>query len=538
MAFTTALSGLNAASNNLAVTGNNIANANTTGFKRSRSEFADVYATSLGGVSNIQPGAGVRVANVAQQFNQGVLSFTENNLDLAISGEGFFTLAKSPTEVNDLSYTRAGEFKLDKDGYVVNNQGNALLVYRANGPKVSDGFSVGQTEPVQINTLTGLPKVTDTINLAVNLDATGDSHVPPTAAQITAAQNAVTSAQGVVATSEAAVATAEGDVATKQADYDTAYITAGGNTADPAVVAAKAALDVSNAQLNAAKVTLNSDKEKLALAESQLLTLTSFQSFDPTNPDSYNSQTSVTVYDSLGAPHVLTTYYVKGTSTSATTEWSVYHYMSEPETPEAKTPINAGIYNSTVTPPATDVPIPAVMTFDSTGKLQIPFDGRFSLSPYTIVPATGAAPIEISTMDYSGSTQVQQKFSVNELTQNGLPAGRLTGIDIDDEGVIFARFSNGGSQTVGQVALTRFPNVNGLVKLGDTRWGQGANSGEPIRGQAGSNNFGGIQSGALESSNVDLAAQLVNLIVAQQHYQANAQTITTENTIMQAILNI
>jgi flagellar hook protein FlgE len=141
-------------------------------------------------------------------------------------------------------------------------------------------------------------------------------------------------------------------------------------------------------------------------------------------------------------------------------------------------------------------------------------------------------------MNYFGSTQVQQKFSVNAMTQNGLAAGRLTGIDIDDEGVIFARFSNGGSQTVGKVALTRFPNVNGLTKLGDTMWGQGANSGEPIRGEAGANNFGGIQSGALESSNVDLAAQLVNLIVAQQHYQANAQTITTENAIMQAILNI
>ena len=162
MAFTTALSGLNAASNNLAVTGNNIANANTVGFKKSRSEFADVYASSLGGVSNTTPGAGVRVSNVAQQFNQGNLQFTDNNLDLAISGEGFFTLAKSPTEVNDLFYSRSGEFKLDKDGYMVNNQGAALLVYRPNGTAVSDGFSVGVTQPVQINALTGLPKATDT----------------------------------------------------------------------------------------------------------------------------------------------------------------------------------------------------------------------------------------------------------------------------------------------------------------------------------------------------------------------------------------
>ncbi len=448
MAFTTALSGLNAASNNLAVTGNNIANANTTGFKRSRSEFADVYATSIGGVSSIQPGAGVRVANVAQQFNQGNLAFTENNLDLAINGEGFFTLAKSPTEVNDLSYTRAGEFKLDKDGYIVNNQGNALLAYAANGDKVSDGFSVGVTNPVQINTLTGLPSPTDSVEMVVNLNA---DDIPPIATP-----------------------------------------------------------------------------------------------FDPTNSETYNSRTSVTIYDSLGSPHVLTTYFVKGASTATGTNWDVYHYMGEPGAGDASlTPISAAV---PVVPPAVQPPIPpvvspafptpATLTFGTDGKLSTPADGKFILGDYVITPATGAEDISIGNMNYFGSTQVQQKFSVNDMRQNGLPAGRLTGIDIDDEGVIFARFSNGGSKTVGQVALTRFANVNGLVKLGDTQWGQGANSGEPIRGQAGSNNFGGIQSGALESSNVDLAAQLVNLIVAQQHYQANAQTITTENTIMQAILNI
>lgn len=434
MPFTTALSGLNAASNNLAVTGNNIANANTVGFKKSRSEFADVYASSLGGVSSIQPGAGVKVANVAQQFNQGNLQFTDNNLDLAISGEGFFTLAKSPSETNNLSYTRSGEFKLDRDGYLVNNQGAALLVYRPNGTKVTDGFSVGVTQPVQINTLTGLPSATSSVDMVVNVDS---EQLPPS--------NAV---------------------------------------------------------------------------------------FDPDQSTSYNNQTSVTVYDSLGSPHILTSYFVKvaadpvGPPIVADNTWTVHHYMSEPAL--------AGTDPSLV--PKTDVGS-GTLVFDDTGKLIDDAASIFSMSP-TYDPGNGAAPINITAISYIGSTQVQQKFSVNEMSQNGLPAGRLTGIDIDDEGVIFARFSNGGSTTVGQVALTRFPNVNGLAKLGDTTWGQSANSGEPIRGEAGGNNFGTIQSGALEASNVDLSAQLVNLIVAQQHYQANAQTITTENQIMQAILNI
>jgi flagellar hook protein FlgE len=427
MAFTTALSGLNAASNNLAVTGNNIANANTVGFKKSRSEFADVYASSIGGVSSTTPGAGVKVANVAQQFNQGNLQFTDNNLDLAITGEGFFVMAKSPAEVNDLSYSRAGEFKLDKDGYLVNNQGKALLVYKPNGTAVADGFSTGVTTPVQINTLTGLPASTSSVDLVVNLDSSA--------------------------------------------------ISATG-------------------------------------------TSTPFDPANPANTDN-NGRTSVTVYDSLGSPHILTTFFVKEAAPST---WSVYHYMSEPNS-ATFTQVDPG-------------GAPATLLFASDGRLDPAGTSLYDLDTEAYPLTNGASPINITNMNFAGSTQVQQKFSVNDMKQNGLPAGRLTGIDIDDEGVIFARFSNGGSQTMGKVALTRFANNNGLAKLGDTAWGQSANSGEPIRGEAGANNFGTIQSGALEASNVDLSAQLVNLIVAQQAYQANAQTITTENTIMQTILQI
>lgn len=431
MAFTTALSGLTAASNNLAVTGNNIANANTSGFKKSRSEFADVYASSIGGVGTTTPGAGVKVANVAQQFQQGSLNFTGNNLDLAISGEGFFTLGKSPTESNDLSYTRAGEFKLDKDGFLVNNQGRSLLVYKPNGPTVADGFSTGVTTPVQINTLTGLPKPTDVVNLTVNLDS---SAVEASAAAATPVANP----------------------------------------------------------------------------------------FDPANPNNTtnNGRTSVTVYDSLGSPHILTTFFVK----EAASQWSVYHYLSEPNS-TTLTQVDAG-------------GTPATLQFGADGRLDPTGTSLYNLNTEAYPLLNGASPIDIANMNYTGSTQVQQKFSVNDMNQNGLPAGNLTGIDIDNAGVIFARFSNGGAQTMGKVALSRFPNNNGLAKLGDTTWGQSANSGEPIRGEAGANNFGSIQSGALESSNVDLSAQLVNLIVAQQAYQANAQTITTENTIMQTILQI
>ncbi len=443
MAFTTALSGLNAASNNLAVTGNNIANSNTTGYKKSRSEFSDVYAASLGGVSAITPGAGVRVANVAQQFNQGNLQFTDNSLDLAISGEGFFTLAVSsdPNDINDRVYTRAGEFKLDKDGYIVNNQGQAMLAYRPNGTTVQDGFSTGVLQTIQINTISGQPEATDRISMTLNLNADAPSAgLPP---------------------------------------------------------------------------------------------------FDPLVSDSFASQSSVTIYDSFGSSHILTTYFVnRGLQPDLTggpdpvPTWQVYHYMDGNDA--------ADLVQVAGAPPADF----ATLQFDSAGNLSYPVDGAgivdglVDLVPKAIDPPTGADDIDITPVSYFGTTQYKQKFSVNTLQQNGLPAGQLTGIDIDDEGVIFARFSNGGSKTLGQVALTRFSNPQGLSKLGDTTWGQNANSGEPVAGEPGANNFGLIQSGSLEASNVDISAQLVNLIVAQQAYQANAQTITTENTIMQTILNI
>lgn len=430
MAFTTALSGLNAASNNLAVTGNNIANANTTGFKKSRSEFADVYSTSLGiGVSSTTPGSGVRVANVAQQFEQGNIQFTDNNLDLAVSGEGFFNLAASsdPVDINDRSYTRAGEFKLDKDGFVVNNQGQALLAYRPNGTTVADGFSTGVLQTLQISTISGQPNATDELDLVVNLDAS-----------------------------------------------------------EPVIAGV----------------------------------------FDRTLSTTYSNQTSATVYDSFGSSHIFTTYFINRGVVAGDPTWDVYHFIDD-------NPVNlqSGAAFGQV-------------TFDAGGNLKSPVDafgvvdGLFDLEPYPITPATGASDIEIDQLSYFGSTQFNQKFSVNSLSQNGLPAGQLTGVDVDNEGIVFARFSNGGSRTLGQVALTRFANPQGLAKLGDTTWAESANSGAPVSGEPGANNFGLVQSGSLEVSNVDLSAQLVNLIVAQQSYQANAQTITTENTIMQTILNI
>ena len=175
------------------------------------------------------------------------------------------------------------------------------------------------------------------------------------------------------------------------------------------------------------------------------------------------------------------------------------------------------------------------MTFDSSGQLTAPANGDLSLPPIAL--SNGAADLDLD-IDLDGVTQFGDTFSVNSIRQDGYASGRLVGIEVNDEGIVQARFTNGQTTALGQIAMTRFANAEGLQALGDTAWAETSDSGTAQRGVAGSSGFGGIQSGALEASNVDLTEQLVNMITAQRNFQANAQMITTADQVTQAALNI
>ena len=185
MSFSSAISGLNAAANNISVISNNIANSNTTGFKESVAQFADVYSNNFQGANaNIggttQPGNGVSVVQDTQQFTQGAAQTTGNNLDMAINGNSFFTLAPNPKQPSAVVYSRAGSFQINSTGMITNAQGQALMAYKPNDPtSVAAGFSTGAMSTVSVPSGTGLPKATTAIGLSVNLNA---SSLPPSTA--------------------------------------------------------------------------------------------------------------------------------------------------------------------------------------------------------------------------------------------------------------------------------------------------------------------------------------------------------------------
>jgi flagellar hook protein FlgE len=405
MSFRISLSGMNAATADLNVTSNNIANANTTGFKQSRAEFGDVFAASANGLARNAIGAGVKLAAIAQQFGQGNIDFTGRNLDLAISGQGFFTLSDGGATV----YSRAGNFGADADGFVVNPAGQRLQVYQPNS--TGTGFDTGRLGDLQLSTGDSPPRASSTVTVQSNLPA--DATAPTTTP------------------------------------------------------------------------------------------------FAPTDPNTYNRTTSLTVYDSLGAAHSQSLYFVK---TANPNEWQVY------------TTIDGNAVGGAQT-----------LQYSGSGVLTSPSPGQIALPAYT--PGNGANAMSL-TMDLGASTQYGDSFSLAALSQDGYTTGRLTGIEVTADGIVNARYTTGVSTPLGQVAMTNFANPQGLQSLGDNAWAETSESGQPRRGQANTGEFGAVQGGGLEASNVDLTEQLVNMITAQRNFQANAQMIQTQDQITQTVINI
>lgn len=292
------------------------------------------------------------------------------------------------------------------------------------------------------------------------------------------------------------------------------------------------------------------------------LTPTSFtpvliNAFDPADAKTYNHATSSTVYDSLGNAHVMRSYFVKQK-----------YDPNDPSTSPNHWKMNVQIDGQNIGDPDPSLPSPdntkATMAsydvyFSADGTLNTDLTDTMLISNWTPLgsdgkPVGALTPLNVLqggttpvveppsssnfVIDLGGSSQFGSVFSVENLDQNGYTTGRLAGLDVDSKGILFARFTNGEAQTLGQVALANFNNMEGLKPVGNTMWAQTFESGEAVVGAPGSSSLGDITSGALEESNVDLSEELVNLIIAQRNYQANAKTIETANATTQTIINL
>jgi len=245
--------------------------------------------------------------------------------------------------------------------------------------------------------------------------------------------------------------------------------------------------------------------------------------FNPTDPASYTNTTSTAVYDSLGNQHTATFFYI---ATGTPNQWNV-----------AMT-IDGTLLNTTAANPTGVQPL----DFSSTGTITTPASSTFVFPAVgsgaaAYQPPTGANPMTL-TINMTGTTQYGNQFGVNTITQDGFSTGQLTTISVDGTGIVSAKYTNGRSLELGQLAISSFPDPQGLAPIGNSNWSETFASGSVIHGTAQSANLGTIQSGALESSNVDLTKELVNMITAQRAFQANAQMITTNDQITQTILQI
>ncbi|WP_280549080.1 MULTISPECIES: flagellar hook protein FlgE [unclassified Halomonas] len=424
MGFSQALSGLNAAASSLDVQGNNIANSQTVGFKSSNAQFSDVFANS-------KVGLGTRVSTVLQDFSEGNLEATSRNLDLGISGQGFFRFQQAGQVV----YSRNGQLTMTPDGYLQNSQGARLMGFGANA--AGDVQRGGQPEILRVAADEMPASATTQVATTFNLDS-------------------------------------------RVTDQDLRQTTLRTDSATPPA----------------------------------------------TENIEYHFSNNFTAYDSLGNPRNISVYYEK----TGANNWT------------ARMAMDGQALMDNAAPPAVEE---YDLLFDVNGQLRagvgdVDADGNIAGGiPFSSADFMANEPADLNfAMNIAGSTQFGNTSTTSSLTQNGYTSGALIGIAIEDDGTVTRNYANEQSLAAGQVAMANFRNPEGLKPEGDNAWSATQASGQELVGPPGTGLLGTIESGAIETSNVDMASELVSMIVTQRAYQANSQTIKTQDEVLQTAINL
>lgn len=416
-AMNSGVSGLLAEQRALGVVGDNIANVNTVGYKAERAIFEDVLGHSiLAGTSSGLPGAGVAIGAIKQIYTQGSLNTTGIATDVALSGDGFFVVNGSVDGVTGNFFTRAGQFTLDKDGYLVNPNGLQVQGYAANG----DGTYSASLSSIQAPTSSIQPRATQMATITANLDA---NETPPV--------------------------NAWGDA-------------------------------------------------------------------NSTFASQANFSTTMTVYDTLGNSHTMDIYF-RNTAAGA---WDWHAVMDGADT---------GSTGS--------------LTFGTNGALTSVTGTTVNFAPTNADPmaielnfgtpgAAGEPPVPGSMTGFASGSNVSSQ------SQDGYTSGDFSGIAIDGQGVVMGLYTNGQKLAISQMAVAKFRSNDGLGRAGESLWIDTRESGPAAMGTAATGGRGSVSSGAVESSNVDLATEFVSLIEHQRSFSANSKTITTADEMLQELINI
>lgn len=499
MGFVQGLSGLNSSSRALDVISNNIANASTVGFKSSNTIFADVYAGALTGVNSaIQIGYGSKVAAVHQSFVDGMPTTTSNPLDMAIIGNGFFVIQRFD---GSTAYTRNGQFDINLDGFLVTPGREKVLGIRAdeNGIIPSSG---GIPEPIFVPQGEIDPKATTQVDIrSGNLDADAS----PITAPVSAVVSSIPKGNLTVNTGATTItgnwnAELAYDAATQTLTAPTGYtltppsynpLTDSGTT-----------YTLSNGT-DTVNFTISSGA---SVANGSIVVNVGV--FQPTDLDTYSYMSPLKAYDSLGGEHSMMVYFVK----TSPGNWDVYTMIDN----DIRT-----------------LGGPQSLVYDEYGKLNPP------IAPYNYSAplSNSAAQLNIS-IDIGKLTQFGSKSVISDYGQDGYTTGRIASITVSPDGIIQGRYTNGQNKDLGQVVLATFRSNQGLSRVGDNMWVESAESGPPIIGRPRTGLNGLVSGGQIEESNVDLTQELVNMIIQQRNYQANAQTIRTQDQILQTLVNL
>jgi flagellar hook protein FlgE len=516
------ISGLNANSSAMSVIGDNIANVNTTAFKSNSASFVSVLSQSLTGSSSNSIGRGVQLGGISESWSQGTLETTGNGTDLAINGKGFFI-------VNDSAglsyYTRAGGFNFDLNGNLVNADGLIVQGYTAENVAADGSFTLGTIGDISVTGAISPPNASTDISTTLNLDA-GATFVEATLTVDCAAANSdvtYTAVNGGIAGNDITIAYVDPGAASQALSIGVV-----GDAITVTLATDGASAITSTAAEIAAAIAADTDAAALVTATAEstgagVVTAKAAANLAGGSVVADVVTTTMTIYDSLGNAIPLTITFTRTTTG------------------------NGGLWGAVPSIPSSlgsaSIDLSALQ-FDADGDLAT-MGGGTADATITLALVNGATATQTINWDLFTSNTTNNTVtgyaspSVTSLqSQDGYAAGTLQGVSVDERGIVTGSFSNGELPPLFQLALSDFPNYQGLDAIGDNLYAESRASGSAAPGIPGNGKLGLISSSSLEMSNVDLATEFVKMITTQRAFQASSRVITTSDEILQELINL